>query len=75
MGVAGTTHPDSMACAAIVDPSLVLAARPAFLDVETAGDLTRGYSHIDYGSATPNCTVVTDYDTRRFLELFLGIIS
>ena len=75
MGVPGTTHPDSMACAAIVDPSLILASRPAFLDVETHGELTRGYSHIDFQSETPNCTVVTDFDTQRFLELFLGIIS
>jgi purine nucleosidase len=74
LGVPGTTHPDSMACAAIVDPSLVLASRPAFLDVETRGELTRGYSHIDFASATPNCTVVTDYDTQRFLELFLEVL-
>ena len=74
MGVPGTTHPDSMACAAIVDPSLILASRPAFLDVETRGELTRGYSHIDFQSATPNCTVVTDYDTQRFLELFLNVL-
>ena len=75
MGVPGTTHPDSMACAAIVAPSLILASRPAFLDVETQGELTRGYSHIDFQSETPNCTVVTDFDTQRILELFLGIIS
>jgi purine nucleosidase len=75
MGVPGTTHPDSMACAAIVDPSLILASRPAFLDVETQGELTRGFSHIDFLSETPNCTVVTDFDTRRFLELFLDVIS
>ena len=74
MGVPGTTHPDSMACAAIVDPSLILATRPAFVDVETRGELTRGFSHIDHASATPNCTVVTDYDTQRFLELFLDVL-
>jgi purine nucleosidase len=75
MGVPGTTHPDSMACAAIVDPSLVLASRPAFLDVETRGELTRGYSNIDFAADAPNCSVVTDFDTQRFLELFLAVIS
>jgi purine nucleosidase len=74
-GVPGTTHPDSMACAAIVDPSLILASRRAFLDVETQGELTRGYSHVDFRSETPNCTVVVDFDTPRFLELFLEVIS
>ena len=38
------------------------------------GALTRGYSHIDFQSTTPNCTVVTDYDTQRFLELFLNVL-
>lgn len=75
VGVPGTTHPDSMACAAIVDPSLIRASRPAFLDVETRGELTRGFSHIDFFSDSPNCTVVTEFDTPRFLELFLDVIS
>ena len=35
----GSTHPDSMACAAIVEPSLVLAIEEAVVDVETAGEL------------------------------------
>ena len=74
MGVPGTTHPDSMVAAAIVEPSLVLRTRDAFVDVETRGELTRGFSHIDFLSATPNCTVVEDYDTRAFLELFLDVL-
>ena len=47
MGVPGTTHPDSMVAAAIVEPSLVRATREVFVDVETQGELTRGYSSID----------------------------
>lgn len=74
LGVPGTTHPDSMACAAIVEPSLIRATRPAFVDVETRGELTRGFSHIDFRSTTPNCTVVEDYDTQAFLELLLEIL-
>jgi purine nucleosidase len=74
VGVPGTTHPDSMVAAAIVEPSLVLKTREAFVDVETAGELTRGFSHIDFASAAPNCTVVEDYDTQSFLELFLDVL-
>ena len=77
MGVPGTTHPDSMVAAAIVEPSLVLATREAFVDVETQGELTRGYSAIDTLGTTgqePNCTLVEDFDTQGFLELFLGIL-
>ncbi len=78
MGVPGTTHPDSMVAAAIVDPSLVLGTREAYVDVETRGELTRGYSSIDVAGITghePNCTIVEDYDTKRFLELFLGLLA
>ena len=77
MGVAGTTHPDSMVAAAIVEPSLVTATREVFVDVETRGELTRGYSVIDTlgtSGSEPNCTLVEAFDTQGFLELFLDIL-
>ena len=66
MGVPGTTHPDSMVAAAIVEPSLVKATREVFVDVETRGELTRGFSAIDVQNTLgrePNCTLVEDFDT------------
>jgi purine nucleosidase len=78
MGVPGTTHPDSMVAAAIVEPSLVRRSRDVFVDVETQGELTRGYSSIDVLGITtrePNCTLVEDFDTQGFLELFLGVLT
>jgi purine nucleosidase len=78
MGVPGTTHPDSMVAAAIVEPSLVRATKDVFVDVETRGELTRGYSSIDELGITgnaPNCTLVTDFDTQGFLELFLRVLQ
>jgi purine nucleosidase len=77
MGVPGTTHPDSMVAAAIVEPALVRATREVFVDVETQGELTRGFSSIDelgILGKDPNCTLVTDFDTQGFLELFLEIL-
>jgi purine nucleosidase len=77
MGVPGTTHPDSMVAAAIVEPSLMRATREVFVDVETQGELTRGFSSIDelgVARKEPNCTLVTDFDTQGFLELFLDIL-
>jgi inosine-uridine nucleoside N-ribohydrolase len=74
----GSTHPDSMTCAAIVEPSLVLATEEAVLDVETGGALTRGWSLIDTLGRTgrePSARVVTDYDTERFFELMVSILS
>ena len=73
----GSTHPDSMVCAAIVEPSLVLASEPAVVDVETRGELTRGWSLIDTLGRTdrePNATLVTDYDTDGFFELMLEVL-
>jgi purine nucleosidase len=77
MGVPGTTHPDSMVAAAIVEPSLVKATREVFVDVETRGELTRGFSAIDVQNMLgrePNCTLVEDFDTEGFLELFLDVL-
>ena len=74
----GSTHPDSMAAAAIVDPTLVLAAEDAVVDVETGGELARGWNLIDTLGRTgrePNARVVTDYDTERFFELMLSVLS
>jgi inosine-uridine nucleoside N-ribohydrolase len=67
-----------MVAAAIVEPSLVRETREVFVDVETQGELTRGFSSIDMLGITgkePNCTLVTDFDTQGFLELFLGVIG
>jgi purine nucleosidase len=74
----GSTHPDSMACAAIVEPSLVLATEDAVVDVETRGELTRGWALIDTLNRTgrePNARVVTDYDTEGFFELLYGLLQ
>jgi len=74
----GSTHPDSMTCAAILEPSLILASDDAVLDVETRGELTRGWSLIDTLNRTgrePNARIVTDYDTEGFFELLYGLLS
>ena len=74
----GSTHPDSMVAAAIVDPSLVLDVDEAVVDVETGGELARGWNLIDTLGRTgrgPNARVVTDYDTERFFELMISVLS
>jgi inosine-uridine nucleoside N-ribohydrolase len=73
----GSTHPDSMACAAIAEPSLILASEQAVVDVETSGELTRGWSLIDTLGRVdrePNVSVVTDYDTDGFFDLLLEVL-
>ncbi len=79
IGIPGSTHPDSMACAAILEPGLVLAEERCAVDVETAGELTCGASVIDPGGRRlgrePNASVVTDFDTDRFFELMLEVLA
>jgi purine nucleosidase len=78
VGLGGSTHPDSMVAAAILDPSLVLAAEDAVVDVEITGELTRGWNLIDTLGRTgrePNARVVTDFDTERFFELMVSTLS
>jgi purine nucleosidase len=39
----GSLHPDALTCAVALDESLILASEMAVVDVETLGELTRGY--------------------------------
>jgi purine nucleosidase len=74
----GSTHPDSMVCAAIVEPVLVLKTVDAVVDVETGGELTRGWNLIDTLGRVerePNAKVVVDYDTDGFFELLYSLLS
>ena len=76
-GIQGSTHPDSMVAAAIVDPSLIRGGRNCFVDVETGGELTRGYSVIDHLGTLgkePNAFVVDDYDTDGFHKLMVEVL-
>jgi len=77
-GIPGSAHPDSMTCAALLDESLILSARDCFVDVETRGELTRGYSVIDPDgrrTGPPNARVVEDFDTDRFFELMVSVLA
>ena len=71
VGVDGSTHPDSLTVAALLHPELVLARASYRVDVETASELTRGYSAMawDKFGLTPNATVVEAVDTLAFFDL------
>lgn len=78
IGILGSTHPDTMTCAAILDRSLILASRDCVVDVETRGELTRGWSLIDSFGRTgrePNARVVDDFDTERFYDMFVSVLQ
>ncbi|MBU4433342.1 MAG: nucleoside hydrolase [Alphaproteobacteria bacterium] len=47
-GLNGSLHPDAITCAIALDESLILDAERAVVDVETLGELTRGYLSVSH---------------------------
>lgn len=47
-GLAGSLHPDALASALMLDEGLILEADRCFVDVETQGELTRGYLSVSH---------------------------
>jgi purine nucleosidase len=87
-GAALSTHPDSLTCACMIDESLILEAAECFVDVETAGELTRGYCSVsspilpDHDLADPglparmpNARVIKTADTAQFGRMLIAALS
>lgn len=47
-GLDGSLHPDALTCAIALDESLILEAEDCVVDVETVGELTRGYLSVSH---------------------------
>ncbi len=47
-GLDGSLHPDALTCAIALDESLILEAEDCVVDVETMGELTRGYLSVSH---------------------------
>lgn len=47
-GLNGSLHPDALTCAIALDESLILEAEDCVVDVETMGELTRGYLSVSH---------------------------
>ena len=83
-----STHPDSLTCACAIDESLILESVECQVDVETRGELTRGYSSICvpnppdiakddplWPSGATNARVIRRADTARFAERLIAVLS
>ncbi len=77
VGIPGSTHPDALTCLVAVQPSIVRRTAPYYIDVETAGELTRGFSMFDWGvfGRTPNARVVEEIDAEGFYETIVELLS
>jgi purine nucleosidase len=47
-GLDGSLHPDALTCAIALDEELILEAEDCVVDVETMGELTRGYLSVSH---------------------------
>lgn len=77
VGIAGSTHPDSLTAAVLLHPELVTAESEYAVDIETGSELTRGYSAMSWGvhGLTPNARVIESVDASKFLDYITGLIS
>ncbi|MDO4670584.1 MAG: nucleoside hydrolase [Aerococcus sp.] len=77
-GVAGITHTDALLAAVAGDPTLEVKGGDYFVDIETTGELTRGYSLIDvanYSKKPANAHVVEQIDHIRFREYVRTVLQ
>jgi hypothetical protein len=73
-----TSVAPSAAPAMVVAPTIMTRSAPYFVDVETRGELTRGYTLVDVLGKlgrTPNTRVCLQADGARFRQLLLRMLS
>ncbi|WP_028921313.1 nucleoside hydrolase [Pseudonocardia acaciae] len=77
VGIDGSTHPDSLTAAALLHPELVTRAAGYHVDIETAGELTRGYSAMSWGihGLTENATVIEEIDSAGFYRYLRDLLA
>jgi purine nucleosidase len=77
VGIPGSTHPDSLTAAVLVQPGLITASSRMAVDIETASELTRGYAAMSWGvhGLGPNATVVESVDAPGFYDYIRGLLS
>lgn len=77
VGIDGTTHPDSLTAAVLLHPELVTRSGRYHVDVETAGELTRGYSAMSWGvhGLEANATVIEEVDAEGFYRYLRDLLA
>lgn len=77
-----STHPDSLTCACIIDESLILESIDAVVDIEVAGELTRGASCIypprlveRWPDRDANARVIRTADTSAFTDMLVAVLQ
>lgn len=74
----GTTHPDTLLVAIAANESLMTTSTTYYVDIETKGELTRGYNMVDINNRSgqePNVRVCEVIDRERFKEDLLYVLG
>ena len=77
VGIAGSTHPDSLTAAIVLHPELVTASGEYAVDIETGSTLTRGYAAMSWGAhgLAANASVVESVDAGGFAAYLARLLS
>lgn len=74
----GTTHPDTLLVAIAADNKIMEKSSEYYVDVETKGELTRGYSLVDINGRMdkkPNVRVCEIVDRKRFKDHLYKVLK
>ena len=77
VGIVGSTHPDSLTAMLLVEPDLIRGWRESRVVVETASELTRGYSLVDDrpDRGAPNARVIDEIDAEGFYRAYCRLLA
>lgn len=74
----GTTHPDTLLAAIAADESIMTESHDYYVEVETQGKLTRGYSLVDINNRSgnkPNVRVCEAVDRKKFKATLINVLK
>jgi len=74
----GTTHPDTLLVAVAANEELMTAATDYYVDIETKGELTRGYNMVDINNRSgkaPNVRVCEAIDREGFKASLFDVLK
>lgn len=77
VGIPGTTHPDSLSVGVLLHPELVTSVNGYNVQVETAAELTLGYTAMSWGvhGLANNAQVIESIDSAAFYELIRSTLA
>lgn len=73
----GTTHPDTLLAAVAANEKIMTKSNLYHVDVETIGELTKGYSLVDVNNRldrTKNVRVCEEIDRNAFKEMLIDVL-